>query len=101
MEQSAEREDSKLILLKLPWEDIVCGIDQDRGYRVFPKQSWSVYAFLSAVLYFEINSHHTCQGSKQPYSSLATWSRKSKDSEYPTTTFLMLLLKPAGQLHPD
>jgi len=30
MEQSAEREDSRMILLKLPWEDVVCGIDQAR-----------------------------------------------------------------------
>jgi hypothetical protein len=74
MEQYAEREDLKLTLPRFPWEDIVCGIDQDQGCRVFPKQSWSVYAFLSVVLYFAFESHHTCQGSKQPYSALAMWS---------------------------
>ena len=65
MEQSAEREDSKVILLKLLWENIVCGIGLNRGCRVFPKQSWSVYAFLSAVQYLKLIPH-TCQGSKQP-----------------------------------
>ena len=51
MEQFAERADSISVLLKLPTGEIVCGIDQDRGYRVFPKQHWSVYAFVSAVIY--------------------------------------------------
>jgi len=73
MKQSAEDGDSNWMLLNLPRENIVCGIDQDRGYRVFPKQSWSVYAFLSAVICIEIESQHTCQGSKRPYSALATW----------------------------
>ena len=71
MEQSAEREDLELIRLKWSWEAVVCGIDQGRGYRVSLEQSWSVYAFLSAVLYSEVDSHYTCQGSKQPCSASA------------------------------
>lgn len=96
MEQSAGRQDSVVFLLMRPREDIVCGIDRDPGCRVFPGQSWSVYAFLSAVLY--PNRYvPTCQGSIQPYSALAVG--KGKDWASPTTTFSMRPLKPAGQLH--
>ena len=58
MEQSAGRQGSVLFLLMRPWEDTVCGIDRDRGCRVFPGQSWSVYAFLSAVFsQIDLNLH--------------------------------------------
>lgn len=77
MEQTGGREELKAGLPERPSEGIVCDIHPDRGYPVFPVQSWSVCIVSVYGCGLESVQNLTYQGNRQPYYPLAGFLHKS------------------------